>query len=220
MYLIEKNNDNCVAEWFETFTEWFVRVGGDSLDLDTIEEQFDSAAIPDQRSRHVDVFIGRLQPPHKGHIEIIKKMKNPLVIIVRGNKSSNDGNRNPFNEQTQIRLLKKVFPKIQIVTAPHGYLPEIFSQLRESLGVEVRRLYAGNDRINGYKRQIDSINNKLSNNKKFVVDFHTTPRVASATKVREAIKNGDKAEFEKLMPRELWGEWDNLRSILVGDRNG
>ena len=38
----------------------------------------------------------------------------------------------------------------------------------------------------------------------------------SASKVREAIAAGDKKEFSRMMPKELYDLYDGFRSMLVG----
>jgi len=201
--------------WLQTFSEWYEEIGHKLSDLEKIEEQFDPMSIPEKRPHTAELFLGRMQPIHLGHIKIIKKMKNPIVVLVKGKKSSADKDRNPLSAEEQIRLLKKVFPKIRIIVAPTGYLPDIFSDLRENSGTEVVKVYSGADRISGYKRQIDSINKKLPSRRQFDVQFEETPRFTSATKVREAIRSDNEEEFRKLMPKELWDEFEHLQGELT-----
>ena len=66
---------------------------------------------------------------------------------------------------------------------------------------------AGEDRVDSYKKMIE----KSSWPEIKVV---VTPRVTSATKVREAIKNNDEATFKKLMPRILWPEWKTMKQKM------
>jgi len=199
-------------EYLETFSLWYEH--NVDAPLDKIEEEFDPMSVPKKRTKKAELFLGRMQPVHLGHIKIIKKMKNPIVVLVKGAKSSQDKTRNPLNAEDQIRLLRKVIPNLKIIVVKVGYLPDIFSDLRESGNYEITTVYSGADRINAYKKQIDSINKKLPKDRKFDVKFKETERFTSATKVRELIRSGNEEEFKKLMPKELHNEFKFLRKKI------
>jgi len=200
-------------DYMESFADWYNNNGGDDLSLSAIEETWSPESVPNKRTNKVELFLGRLQPVHLGHVKIIKKMKNPIVVLVKGAKSSQDKNRNPLSAEEQRKLLKKAVPRVKVVVAKAGYLPEIIADLREA-GYEVETVYAGSDRISSYKRQVDSANKKLLDKQKFDVTFRETERFASATEVRNAIRSDDKDEFQKLMPKELWSEFDHLKELM------
>jgi nicotinamide mononucleotide adenylyltransferase len=168
---------------------------------------------PKPGSKKVQLFIGRMQPVHLGHKKIIDSMTNPVIVIVKGEKSSEDRLRNPFSAEYQVKLIKKIAPQAEIITASSGYLPKIMAQLREK-GMEVDTVYAGADRIAGYKKQVESANAKMDPEYRYNVKFKETDRVTSATAVRDAIRAGDEQEFRKLMPKELWGEFETMKEIL------
>ena len=67
---------------------------------------------------------------------------------------------------------------------------------------QIAEIMAGPDRIPSYKSQLKDFADRI--------EFTETPRVTSATAVREAIRSENEAEFKKLMPRQLWGEWDTM----------
>jgi len=46
------------------------------------------------------------------------------------------------------------------------------------------------------------------------VKYKETPRITSATDVRNAIKSDDRETFEKLVPKKLHSEWDKLRKLV------
>jgi hypothetical protein len=99
------------------------------------------------------------------------------------------------------------------MVASTGYLPKIISQLREK-GLEPDTIYAGADRIAGYKKQIEDANAKMDPEYRYHIEFKEAERVTSATAVRNAIRSNDEAEFKKNMPKELWGEFETLRKLL------
>lgn len=132
-------------------------------------------------------------------------MKNPVILLVKGGKSSQDKQRNPLSQKDQIRLIKKYKPSAKIVETKNGYIPDIIEQLRE-MNIEVETLFAGDDRLDSYRKQNKS--------KGIDIEYKLTPRVTSATKVRNAIREDDFDTFKKIMPKKLVGEWDTLRKLI------
>ncbi len=168
---------------------------------------------PKPGSKKVQLFMGRMQPIHLGHKKIIDSMDNPVIIIVKGEKSSEDRTKNPLSAEYQIHLVKKVAPQAEVMTVSNGYLPKIIAQLREK-GMEPDTIFAGADRINGYKKQIDDANARMPPGYRYNVKFKETERVTSATTVRNAIRANDEAGFRKNMPKELWGEFETMKKLL------
>lgn len=66
--------------------------------------------------RNIAVFIGRFQPLHFGHIDIINKMldENELTIIVIGSKNKSD-DRNPFSYETRQKFIKSIYPSSNLI---------------------------------------------------------------------------------------------------------
>lgn len=163
--------------------------------------------------KSVELFLGRLQPPHNGHKKIIDGMKNPIVVIVKGMKSGGDVERNPLDEEYQKKLMEMIFPGLEISISPNGFIPGILGYFRKQ-GKEVTKIYAGADRITSYQDAINRANEKMPEDQRYHVAFQETERVTSATAVRNSIKSGDKVTFKKLVPAAIWGEWDTLRKKL------
>ena len=106
-----------------------------------IDEAIDFAPRSD-RSKEVSIFLGRMQPIHIGHEAIIKTMKNPIILLVKGKASSKDKKRNPFDAKYQTKLIKKLDKKALVLEVSTGYLPEIANNLRK-VGKEVVAVHAG-----------------------------------------------------------------------------
>ena len=110
------------------------------------------------------IFVGRYQPYHFGHIELIKQKLNqgiPALIMVRNIKPDE---RNPFSTEQTVKMIEKYH-------ASHGHdvevmiIPDIESvNYGRGVGYE----------INEYQPSEDS-----------------GAMFISATKIRESIKNGD-----------------------------
>lgn len=177
--------------------------------------QFISEAFEvDPRNPHakeVSLFLGRMQPIHKGHQAIIASMKNPIVLLVKGASSSADKAKNPFDAKYQEKLIKKLNGNVDVRIVSTGYIPDVAAQLRKE-GKELVAVYAGADRLSSYKNQFDRL--KLDPSHAFHVKFHETPRITSATTVRNAIKSNDLDTFKKNMPSELWSEWETMKNKL------
>ena len=136
--------------------------------------------------KQVELFLGRLQPPHNGHKKIIDGMKNPIVVIVKGKKSGADLTRNPLDEDYQKKLMNMIFPRLEISISPNGFLPGILGYFRKQ-GKEVTKIYAGADRITSYQDAINRANEKMPDEDKYNVTFQETElaaTIASATLAR------------------------------------
>lgn len=171
-------------------------------------------AFPPRAASENELFLGRMQPLHKGHQKIIKGMKNGIVVVVKGKASSEDKARNPLDIETQQRLLAKAVPGVPVSVSPNGFLPGILGYFRKQ-GKEIVKIYCGADRIADYSKAISDANKKMAPEYHYQVEFEETERFTSATSVRKAIRTGDYDTFKTLMPREIWDEWDNLRAVLT-----
>lgn len=165
-------------------------------------------------------FLGRMQPIHIGHAAIISKLKNPVVAIVKGADSSLDKSKNPLGFEYQKKLILKVAPGAKVIQITSAYLPAILFHLRKE-GLEVKTIVAGPDRFPKYKSMIDTYNKKTEEDLRFDVEFvegktfqNTKEAGTSATSVRAAIRAGDEAEFKKLVPKQIWGEFDTLKTLI------
>lgn len=173
-------------------------------------EALDPNNYKERQTKTAELFLGRMQPVHLGHKAIIDKMKNPVVVLVKGAKSSQDKTKNPFDAKDQERFLKKIVKGVRVEIAPNGYIPDIINQLRKD-GIEITTVYAGADRIKGYQGQINSFNKQMPEEKQVKVKIKETPRVTSATTVRNALKDDDIETFKKNMPKELHSEYEYMK---------
>lgn len=177
-------------------------------------EAMDSNNYENKASTKGSLFLGRIQPIHNGHDAIIKMLKNkPYVVVVKGGKSSQDKERNPFDFKYQQKLIKMLNPKVEVVQFPTGYIPDMINQFRKD-GVEIVEVLAGNDRIGGYKRQIESFNKQMPKEKQINVSFKETPRITSATTVRESIRSDDYETFKNNVPSKLHKEYETMKKIM------
>ena len=168
----------------------------------------------DRATKKGSLFLGRMQPVHNGHDAIIKMLKHKAyVVVVKGAKSSKDKSRNPFDFKYQKKLIYKLAPKVDVVQFPTGYIPDMINQFRKD-GIEIVEVLAGEDRIGGYQKQIESFNKQMPKEKQITVRIKKTPRITSATIVRDAIKADDFDAFKQNVPKALHGEWETMKKII------
>lgn len=164
--------------------------------------------------RQVQLFITRAQPLHKGHLKVISQMTNPVVVIVRGEKSGQDKTKNPFSVETQLMIAKAVLPSyVSVVLASSGYIPDIIKELSSQYKEHTTAVYCGPDRVAGYRQQIARHNNNATNPVKLDVDILELSRdddQISATKVRQALMDKDESAYQALMPATAFGLFNTL----------
>lgn len=179
-----------------------------------LAEALDPANYEVAQKKKGSLFLGRMQPIHNGHDAIIKMLKfQPFVVVVKGAKSSQDTARNPFDFKYQQQLIKKLNPKVEVIQAPTGYIPDMINGFRKQ-GVEIVEVLAGNDRIGGYMKQVEGFNKQMPPEKQINIVYRETPRITSATTVRNAIRADDFETFKKNVPNKLWKEYDKMKKIL------
>lgn len=163
-----------------------------------------------------DLFVGRFQPFHKGHANVVAKMKNPIIAVVKGGKTSEDKEKNPLTFEQQKILIQTVFPNAEVIEVKNANLYGILYHLNKE-GKNIRKVFAGEDRLDSYKKAVEKSNQETGKN----VEVEQTPRFTSATTVRNVIRSGKYDEYVKLMPAELANEktFNMLRNVIVGKQN-
>lgn len=163
--------------------------------------------------KEVSVFMGRMQPPTIAHVKIIedtiKKYKNPVVVAVV--KSGND--KSPFSFKLVKSILEKsVKGDIEVIELKTGFIGDFISPLRAN-GMEPTILMAGSDRVKGYQGQIKRYKDQFNLNLD-VKEIKRTGADVSATKVRQAIKDGDEETFKSMTPKGEWSFFKKLQKEL------
>ena len=154
--------------------------------------------------KQVNVFPGRFQPFHKGHLQACKDaMKEngfPTVVMYIHNEKFDS--RKPFSDdliEKELNLIKESEDCIEDVIWLNRPWPTLVCRVLLEHGYEPVLWLAGADRINSYKNMIqeDKIRNEL---KIDPPQFYLTNRYCSATEVRESIKNEDLNTYIEKMP--------------------
>ena len=168
------------------------------------------------------LIIGRFSGFHRGHTELIRRAHldhpdKPIIIaVVVGKKSSKDLEKNPFSFEERKEMIEKILKvlniKAGIIQVPSAYIPDLVKLLKEEHGIDIKYVYCGADRLNSYLQQnLESMGIKVVYLERNTSDTDPT-KSASATRVRNAVKNNDFEEFKELMPEEV--DEDTLLDIF------
>lgn len=160
--------------------------------------------------KKIAIFPGRFQPVHLGHLESMKRTSEslgcpviPLQIISKTEKS-------PFD----VILLGKI---AQAVKKEYSFIEEFFIlpptvknvipqmvKFLQTKGYNPTGIGCGIDRVKDYQRQIDYLTSEKSDVKVESFEIAMVDQRGadsfSGTGVREALKNGDIKEFERMTP--------------------
>ena len=152
------------------------------------------------------LIIGRFQPLTKGHVKMIKtaykECDDVYINIVKGKKSDKD--KNPFSLEVQEKMIKAVFPNINIINGTTGNIITMINKINDN----INWIYCGTDRLYSYENQLK----KMPDVK--IREIERTDEDISATKVRESLINDDEKEFNRLTPKEIHKMFLELKSII------
>ena len=167
----------------------------------------------DKSSKLVFAY-GRFNPPTIGHDKLMKEVitqarKNGANHIVYASAST-DKRKNPLDQKTKIKFMKKMFPQNKIL--PAGGTQRTFMEVLkfyDKMYGEIIMI-AGSDRINEFQKLADKYNGKDYNYKsvKVVSSGDRDPDAEgvagmSASKMREMAKNNDYKTFKTGLTRNL-----------------
>jgi len=153
------------------------------------------------------LILGRFQPLTLGHIKMIKQADkfndNITICIIRSRKK--DLEKNPFPYDLQVKMIKDIFPKAEVITHSTGNLFGIMQKSSRNINT----IWAGTDRVSTYRQTI-KFNPELE-----VREIERTGDDISATKVREALMNNDYKEFKKLMSTKHYKYFEELKKYIT-----
>ena len=177
--------------------------------------------------KKVNVFCGRFQPFHAGHLkcceDAYKENGYPTFIFYTPNKQFDA--RKPFDDkliEEEYAVLVKNYDYIEGYDWMQHPMPVRMCRILKEQGYEAVLWLAGEDRINTYKQlltpaSIDKITNELEVP---VPEIFQTNRYGSATAVREALKTGNKEEYIKLMPKGTEHLYDKFKEQVDSIKEG
>lgn len=159
--------------------------------------------VPDKEEITVKrgIFVGRFQPPHKGHLGAIKnilKKVDELVIIVGSSQYSHRPN-NPFTTGERITMIRKALEEEGIQSPRYWIIPVP--------DVQLHMLWVS--QIVGYSPKFELVytNEPLTRRLFIEAGFKVEPvpfikrRIYSATEIRKRMLN--EKNWEELVPQSV-----------------
>lgn len=167
---------------------------------------------------NVNILVGRFQPFTLGHLKccevIYKERKLKTVLLVIETKKPDQ--RHPFLTD----MLWKAFQKLKskyvagVIRVSNADLVKNIELLRKD-GFEPVTWTCGTDRIDSYKKFVTNYGEQIGLAPNFeVFEIPRTYSDISATAVRNAIRDGNQAEFERMTPTEFHSLYFKLKKAL------
>ncbi len=136
------------------------------------------------------VYWGRFNPPHKGHLKLIKKIRKEVdeLVIAIGSAEFKNSKRNPFDGQEKKEMMTdylkelKIGSNVKVITVPDG----------KSISSAVQNLFETCGKFDVLYTDKETII-KIVKTKVRVKRIHRTGNISS-TKIRDAIATNQKWE--------------------------
>lgn len=172
-------------------------------DIEQVMEAADKPAV---------FTFGRMNPPTIGHEKLVKK----VMDVARQNRGmahvytshSQDKNKNPLDYDDKIKLLQRAFGGA-VIKSPARTVIEVMKHL-EQMGHKTAIMVAGSDRVKEFETLLNKYNGKDYNFESIEVvsagerdpDAEGAEGM-SASKMRQAVKDGNVNQFTQGLPRAL-----------------
>jgi 4a-hydroxytetrahydrobiopterin dehydratase len=148
-------------------------------------------------SDEVAIIFGRFNPPHKGHRaawEIASQSENWFV----GTNQSTVGLKDPLPYEIKVEAMKTVYPEIEGHLMPETSWVTMASKIYEKFGDVKLLVLTDEDWVTKTLQQYNGIKGKPHGFYNFSsIEQKPTPRLSSATALRDAVANNDKDAFTK-----------------------
>ena len=184
----------------------------------------------EQGAEPVNMFVGRFQPFTLGHAKVLETIHKqngfPVVVFLVKSKTVKKGDEfsRPYDEKLQVEMFKQVqkqYPFLkEIIVVPSAAIDMMFNELRPKY--EPVLWGTGTDRMKAYGYQVnnDSYRDQLNVRKDFsLYEIPRTDDNISATKVRNAMLDGDEASFKAMTPKALHKMYKTLKTQLEKSMN-
>lgn len=178
-----------------------------------------------KKLKQVNIFPGRFQPFHKGHLKCCEDAykKNGLPVVIFYIHNEKFDKKKPFDDELikkEMEIVKRNNKFIQDAIWLRKPFPTLMCRILQEEGYEANLWIAGEDRIESYKKLLKP--EKIEELGVKVPELIQSNRYSSATEVREAIKNGDEEKFKELMPEGtdiMFDEYKKQLDKIIKEQN-
>jgi hypothetical protein len=164
-----------------------------------LRELFEKDNTFDGALKTIGVCFGRWNPPHRGHREVWKQAsKNPVWYV--GTNESTSGPKDPLPYDIKLQAMAAVWPAVAGHVIPEQSLLTLASRIYQEHGDNVHlKVYTDEDWLIKTLTQYNGVEKEHGLYKFQQIDHVRTQRLASATDLRKAAREGDRARFYKDM---------------------
>lgn len=249
-YNLKAMNDELLANGIK-FSDYqasnMMKRGSDYVVIDLGQSNVEGGAQPpvlekktlglneDRDPETVGVTIGRFQPFHKGHAEMVRKLAKDfrkVIVLVAGNREGKD---NPFSYDLRLEMIQRSLPdlanKMEIHRAefqgkPSGFIPGILAEMIEEEGSSIDQstafsIVVGDDRYQNVRDQLErargyeelGLNLDLIMVKKMPEVSDSEGRI-SGTRIRQLLGSDD-AELSGLFDPHVTSDETGFKQLLA-----
>lgn len=215
---VENTDENAVYDYTNFMLHSKIKASVDLNEALTVKHM-------EQGKEPVNMFVGRFQPFTLGHAKVLESMYKengyPVVVFLVKSKTVKKGDEfsRPYEEQTQVEMFNKVkkqYPFLkEIFVVPSAAIDIMFNEVRPKY--EPVLWGTGSDRMKAYGYMVnnDSYRDQLNVRADFALfEIPRTDDEISATKVRNAMLDGNEKEFQAMTPKAIHPMYNELKSKL------
>ena len=142
------------------------------------------------------LIVGRFQPFHKGHAEIVRKAQgsgNVVVVGIIGREGDPLNKRSPFPATFISKTITDQFSNVKVVFLSSGNLVAAQEAIITNHGLIINKVMCGPDRFDSYNQQSKNYDLNIE-----VIRISEIYNIRG-TQVRQAIIDNDEREFKRMM---------------------
>jgi cytidyltransferase-like protein len=179
---------------------------------------------PERGAKEVNMFVGRFQPFTLGHVKVVEHLHKqnglPTVIFLvkAKTKKKEDSFKRPFDETMQVNMIKQVMKEYPIETVyviDTAAIDKMFNAMRPKY--EPVLWGTGSDRMKTYGYQVNNpkYRGELGVDDSFrLEEIPRTDDNISATKVRNALLDGDEKTYKSMTPKSMHKMFKLLKQTM------
>jgi hypothetical protein len=146
-------------------------------------------------NEEVAIIFGRFNPPHKGHRAAWELMSKHSAWYV-GTNASTQGPKDPLPFDVKIEAMKTIYPEIEGHLMSEQSWLTMASELYKKHPNSTLLVFTDEDWVTKAVVQYNGVEGKAHGFYNFSnIEQRPTPRLSSATALRDAVKAGDRSAF-------------------------
>ena len=147
----------------------------------------------------VGLIFGRFNPPHKGHKAAWEMMAGENADWYVGTNQNTQGKKDPLPYEIKASAMEAVWPEIKGHIVPHQSWLTIASMIYDKHGAVELRVYTDEDWVIKALNSYNGVEKPHGFYNFAKITPVKTPRLSSATAVRQAVADGDREAFADAM---------------------